>query len=80
MRFGLLLGASFALNSLTSRTLIGDDRSTVLLSMGCVTVGTLLLGVLLALVARQAAGREWRVVFETPEPCDADAQARSPRS
>ncbi len=68
MRFGLLLGASFALNSLTSRSLIGTGRSTVLLSMGCVTAGTLLLGVLLGMVAREVAGEKRQNMVVTRAP------------
>jgi len=47
---GVLLGVSFALNSLTSRTIVGDTASDVLLSMGCVTIGTALVGVMIWLI------------------------------
>lgn len=40
---GILLGASFALNTLTSRGIIGDRLSTLALSAGCVAIGTLIL-------------------------------------
>jgi hypothetical protein len=47
---GVLLGVSFALNSLTSRTIVGDTASDGLLSMGCVTIGTALVGVMIWLI------------------------------
>jgi hypothetical protein len=47
---GVVLGVSFALNSLTSRTVVGDAASDVLLSMGCVTIGTALVGVMIWLI------------------------------
>ncbi len=40
---GILLGASFALNTLTSRGIIGDRLSNLALSAGCVALGTLTL-------------------------------------
>jgi hypothetical protein len=47
---GVVLGVSFALNSLTSRTIVGDAASDVWLSMGCVTIGTALVGVMIWLI------------------------------
>jgi hypothetical protein len=38
-----LLCASFALNTLTSRALLGRDLANKMLSLGCITLGTLLL-------------------------------------
>jgi len=47
---GFILMASFAFNSLTSRGIIGDRLSTILLLSGCVTIGTLLILAVLGLV------------------------------
>jgi len=44
---GVLLGVSFAFNSLTSRSIVGDATADSLLSMGCVTIGTALVGVMI---------------------------------
>lgn len=65
---GALLALSFALNSLTSRSIVGDTLSDSLLSMGCVTIGTGLIGVMIWLIVvdktRGAPGR-------TPAPATA---------
>jgi hypothetical protein len=49
-----LLGASFALNSLTSRSLVSDRLSDTFLSLGCITVGTIVLAMSVWLVASHA--------------------------
>lgn len=46
----IILGASFALNTLTSKDLIGRKMGEVLLSCGCVVIGTMLLLVLIAYI------------------------------
>ena len=48
---GVALITSFALNSLTSRGIIGARLSTVLLMKGCITLGTLLIFAMLGLMA-----------------------------
>lgn len=46
----VILGASYILNSMTSKDLIGRKLGEVLLSAGCVTIGTLVLLVFLAYI------------------------------
>ena len=54
---GPLLLVSFIFNSLTSKDLIGRRLSTFLLSMGCITIGTLLLFVMIGLIVFEMTGR-----------------------
>jgi len=45
-----LLIASFAFNTLTAKAIIGRELSTRMLFLGCITIGTLLLVVLVGLI------------------------------
>jgi len=49
-----LLCASFALNTLTSRMFMGREMSNQMLSAGCITLGTLLLLAVVAVIALQS--------------------------
>jgi hypothetical protein len=49
-----LLGASFALNTLTSKLFMGRELSNQMLSSGCITLGTLLLLAVVALIVLQS--------------------------
>lgn len=48
------LGASFALNTLSSKLFVGKELSNELLSRGCITVGTLLLLATVAVIVLQS--------------------------
>jgi hypothetical protein len=53
-----ILGASFALNTLTSKLFVGRELSNEMLSRGCITLGTLLLLAAVAVIvlwSRKAA-------------------------
>lgn len=52
---GWLFIISFVFNSLTSRGIVGSALSSVLLSIGCVTIGTLLIFIDLGLIAFEGA-------------------------
>ena len=52
-----LLCASFALNTLTSRVFMGRQLSNQMLSLGCVTLGTLLLLAVVAVIVLQSRKR-----------------------
>ena len=52
-----LLIASFALNTLTSRALLGRDLANKMLSLGCITVGTLLLLAVIAVLVLHSRKR-----------------------
>jgi hypothetical protein len=47
------LCASFALNTLTSRQFVGKELSNQMLSLGCITLGTLFLFLAVAVVVLQ---------------------------
>jgi hypothetical protein len=49
-----LLCASFALNTLTSRLFMGRELSNQMLSSGCITLGTLLLLAVVAVIVLQS--------------------------
>ena len=51
-----LLAASFALNSLVTRALVGRDLSILLQSWGCIVLGTLLLLAAIAVIVFRSAG------------------------
>ena len=57
-----LLCASFVLNTLISRALLGRELSNQLLTYGCITIGTLLLlAVMAAIVFRSREGGKTNV-------------------
>lgn len=57
---GALLLLSFAFNSLTSKGIIGRQLSTLLLLMGCITIGTLLILFMLGRIVFEMTGRQER--------------------
>jgi hypothetical protein len=53
-----MLGASFALNTLTSKLFLGRELSNEMLSRGCITLGTLLLLAAVAVIVLQSRKAE----------------------
>lgn len=53
-----ILGASFALNTLTSKLFVGRELSNEMLSRGCITLGTLLLLAAVAVIVLQSRKAE----------------------
>jgi len=56
-----ILGASFALNTLTSKLFVGRELSNEMLSRGCITLGTLLLLAAVAVIVLQSRKAEIRL-------------------
>jgi glycosyl transferase family 87 len=63
-----LLCASFALNTLTSRLFLGKDLADTMLSLGCITLGTLLLLAVVAVIALQSRKVAQTLPGEMPRP------------
>ena len=61
-----LLCASFALNTLTSRAFVGKELANQMLSVGCITLGTLLLLAAVAVIVLQSRKAARPVVDESP--------------
>ena len=63
-----LLCASFALNTLTSRLFMGRELSNQMLSSGCITLGTLLLLAVVAVIVLQSRKVAQALPGEMPRP------------
>jgi hypothetical protein len=63
-----LLCASFALNTLTSRVFMGRELSNHMLSAGCITLGTLLLLAVVAVIVLQSRKVVQPLPGEMPRP------------
>ena len=63
-----LLCASFALNTLTSRLFMGRELSNQMLSSGCITLGTLLLLAVVAVIVLQSRKVAQPLLGEMPRP------------
>lgn len=61
-----LVGASFVLNTLTSKLFLGRELSNQLLTWGCVTLGTLLLLAAVAVIVLQSRARARRAAPDAP--------------
>lgn len=61
-----ILGASFALNTLTSKLFLGRELSNAMLSHGCITLGTLLLLAAVAVIVLQSRKAEKSLPQEMP--------------